>query len=69
VTRCAGERRELLRENWSIRATAFGADIPITEAVHGMLPRLTGHQQITDAYLVALAIHNKENWLRLIGGF
>lgn len=51
---------ELLRENLEHPSHRFWpADIPITEAVHGMLPRLTGHQQITDAYLVALAIHNK----------
>jgi toxin-antitoxin system PIN domain toxin len=51
---------ELLRENLEHPGHSFWpADIPVTEAVRGMLPRLTGHQQITDAYLVALVIHNK----------
>lgn len=35
------------------------ADLPLADAVLGMMTRLTGHQQITDAYLVALALHNR----------
>ncbi len=51
---------ELLQENLEHPGHRFWpADIPVTEAMRGMLPRLTGHQQITDAYLVALAIRNK----------
>jgi predicted nucleic acid-binding protein len=50
----------LLRENLEHPSHRFWpANLPIAEAVRGMRARLTGHQQITDAYLVALAIHNR----------
>jgi uncharacterized protein len=35
------------------------ADLPVADAVRGMMTRLIGHQQITDAYLVALATQNR----------
>ena len=42
------------------RAHRFWAeDIGITEAVAQFGRRLTGHQQVTDAYLLGLAIHKK----------
>jgi uncharacterized protein len=51
---------ELLRQNLEHPGHRFWpASIPVTVAVRGILPRITGHQQITDAYLVALAAHNK----------
>jgi hypothetical protein len=34
-------------------------DIPFAEAARILRQPLTGHQQITDAYLVGLAIHNR----------
>jgi uncharacterized protein len=33
-------------------------DISFGEATSALLPRLTGHQQVTDAYLLALALRN-----------
>lgn len=32
--------------------------IPLGEAMGRLSRRLTGHQQVTDAYLIALATHN-----------
>lgn len=50
----------LLQENLVHPGHRFWpADLPIAEAVSGMMTRLTGHQQITDAYLVALAVHHR----------
>jgi uncharacterized protein len=34
-------------------------DIPLTEAIAHAGGRLVGHQQVTDAYLLGLAIHKK----------
>jgi toxin-antitoxin system PIN domain toxin len=35
------------------------ADIPFVDAVRRFQGRLVGHQQVTDAYLLALAVHKK----------
>ena len=37
----------------------WGVDITFAEAVRGFQERLVGHQQITDAYLLGLALHKK----------
>jgi uncharacterized protein len=34
-------------------------DIPVADALANLQPRITGHQQITDAYLVGLALHHQ----------
>lgn len=34
-------------------------ELGVAEALAGLRSRLLGHQQVTDAYLVALAIHHK----------
>jgi uncharacterized protein len=34
-------------------------EISLTEVLKSFLPRLRGHQQVTDAYLLGLAIHRK----------
>ncbi len=34
-------------------------DIPLADGVMAFKDRIVGHQQVTDAYLVALAIHRK----------
>ena len=34
-------------------------DIPFADAVMGLEDRLVGHQQITDAYLLGLAVHHE----------
>jgi uncharacterized protein len=34
-------------------------DISFVQALEPFVPRLTGHQQVTDAYLLGLAIHKK----------
>jgi len=50
----------LLSENLSHPAHEFWAgSLPVPDAVHGMEPRLQGHQQFTDAYLLALASGRK----------
>jgi uncharacterized protein len=36
----------------------WAADIPLSEAISS-LHRLTGHRQVTDAYLLGLAIHHR----------
>jgi len=50
----------VLEENMGTPHHEFWADdIPYAEAVQPLLPRLKGHQQITDAYLLGLAMHRK----------
>lgn len=50
----------LLQDNIAHPAHRFWpADLPVADAVRAMITPLTGHQQITDAYLIALAIHNR----------
>ena len=34
-------------------------DIPVTDALAALGIRISGHQQITDAYLLALAVNHK----------
>ena len=51
---------QVLRRNIEGPEHQFWSDsIGVREAVERMPAALTGHQQITDAYLVALAIQNK----------
>jgi predicted nucleic acid-binding protein len=51
---------QVLRRNVDVPEHRFWPDsIDLREAFERMPGALTGHQQITDAYLVALAIHNK----------
>jgi toxin-antitoxin system PIN domain toxin len=35
------------------------ANIPVADAMRGTMTRLSGHQQITDAYLIALGVQNR----------
>ena len=54
------EAMEGLRVSLEDRAHRFWPDsISLPQAAHLLKQPITGHQQITDAYLVALAIHNK----------
>jgi len=51
---------EVLRGSLKHPAHRFWTeDIGVTEALAHFGPRLVGHQQITDAYLLGLAIHKK----------
>jgi toxin-antitoxin system PIN domain toxin len=51
---------QVLRRNVAVREHQFWTDaISVPEAMERMPTALSGHQQITDAYLVALAMHNK----------
>jgi uncharacterized protein len=51
---------QVLTRNVELPGHVFWADsIDLPQAVSQMATALTGHQQITDAYLVALAIHNR----------
>ena len=51
---------ELLKANLKHPTHQFWTDnIELAQAVRLGARRLTGHQQITDAYLLGLAIHNK----------
>jgi toxin-antitoxin system PIN domain toxin len=53
------EALQLLRINLRHPAHRFLADkIDLLAAVKGVGARLTGHQQITDAYLLGLAMHH-----------
>jgi uncharacterized protein len=50
----------VLESNLVLPSHHFWADsISVPEAVRSVGSRLTGHRQITDAYLVGLAIHHK----------
>jgi toxin-antitoxin system PIN domain toxin len=40
-------------------------DVPVSDACAGSLPRLSGFKQLTDAYLLGLAIHKKACLLTL----
>jgi hypothetical protein len=49
----------VLKRNVGLPTHRFWADsISLAEAMGGLSCRLTGHQQVTDAYLIALAMHN-----------
>jgi uncharacterized protein len=51
---------QLLRDNVGHPAHEFWADdITFAEALAYFAPRLTGHNQTTDAYLLGLAMHRK----------
>jgi len=51
------EAAQVLTANTAARDHAFWADdLPFAEAVAFAGPRLLGHQQVTDAYLLGLAI-------------
>jgi uncharacterized protein len=51
---------QVLNRNVELPGHRFWADsIDLKQALSGMPTAITGHQQITDAYLVALAIHNR----------
>jgi toxin-antitoxin system PIN domain toxin len=50
----------LLRANISHPAHSFWPDeLTFLQALEQCTPRLAGHQQVTDAYLLGLAIHKK----------
>ncbi len=49
----------VLKRNMELPNHRFWPDsISLAEAMGRLACRLTGHQQVTDAYLIALAIHN-----------
>lgn len=49
----------VLQRNVELPNHRFWGDmIPLGEAMGRLSRRLTGHQQVTDAYLIALATHN-----------
>jgi uncharacterized protein len=51
---------QVLSSNIDLPGHHFWSDsIDLCEAMKSMRTALTGHQQITDAYLVGLAIHNR----------
>ena len=55
-----GDALTLLRANLGHPGHRFWADeLSLTQAVEPLTPRWTGHQQVTDAYLLGLAIHKK----------
>jgi len=50
----------VLTENLELPGHRFWpADLPIAEATRSIRHRLTGHRQLTDAYLIALAIRHR----------
>jgi len=54
------DAREALRKNLRHPAHHFWPDVlPLPEALALLGTTIVGHQQITDAYLLGLAIHNK----------
>jgi len=60
---------EVLRANLQHRAHRFWADdLGVAEALAQFEGRLNGHQQVTDGYLLALAIHQKGRLATLIQG-
>ncbi|MHB8502001.1 MAG: TA system VapC family ribonuclease toxin [Candidatus Acidiferrales bacterium] len=55
-----GDAVILLQANLSHPAHRFWADeLSFIQALEVLTPRLAGHQQVTDAYLLGLAIHKK----------
>lgn len=56
----------VLQRNVELPGHRFWADeIPLVEATAQAARRLTGHQQVTDAYLIGLAMHNKGKFATL----
>ena len=50
----------VLESNLKLPNHRFWPDsIPVVEAMKNVEARLTGHRQITDAYLVSLAVHHR----------
>jgi len=65
-TRCAGS---FCAPIFSIGRTGFWADdLGVAEALAQFEGRLNGHQQVTDGYLLALAIHQKGRLATLDSG-
>jgi uncharacterized protein len=55
-----GDALKLFKSNLGIEGHEFWADdLTYTEALDYFAPRLTGHKQTTDAYLLRLAMHRK----------
>ena len=55
-----GDALTLLRANLGHPGHRFWADeLSLAQAVEPLTPRWTGHQQVTDAYLLGLAMHKK----------
>jgi uncharacterized protein len=55
-----GDALALLQANLGHPAHRFWADdVSFVQALEPFGPRLTGHQQVTDAYLLGLAMHKK----------
>jgi hypothetical protein len=55
-----GKRIKLLELNTKHEGHQFwGDEIGFVEATRGLEHRLSGHQQVTDAHLLGLAIHKK----------
>jgi len=55
-----GDALALLQANLGHPAHRFWADeVSFAQALEPFAPRLTGHQQVTDAYLLGLAMHKK----------
>jgi toxin-antitoxin system PIN domain toxin len=55
-----GDALALLRANLAHPAHRFWADeVSLVQVLGPFVPRLTGHQQVTDAYLLGLAMHKK----------
>ncbi|MFY9659283.1 MAG: TA system VapC family ribonuclease toxin [Terriglobales bacterium] len=60
---------QVLRVNLQHRAHRFWADdLGVAEALAQFEGRLNGHQQVTDGYLLALAIHQKGRLATLDSG-
>lgn len=54
-----GDALLVLKQNLELPGHQFWGDVlTVREALERIPTKLTGHQQITDAYLVGLAIHN-----------
>jgi toxin-antitoxin system PIN domain toxin len=55
-----GDALGLLEANLRHPAHRFWADeVSLVEALEPFVPKLTGHQQVTDAYLLGLAMHKR----------
>jgi uncharacterized protein len=55
-----GDALRLLESNLAHPAHQFWPDdLTLLQAIGGFNPKIVGHQQVTDAYLLGLAIHKK----------
>jgi len=60
TTVSAGEAIAVLEENIETAHHEFWPDdIPLVKAISPLIPRIHGHRQITDAYLLGMAMHRK----------